>query len=88
MILALLLAAQAAATPADLLQTEDPPIEMIDFLGRRRVCAEQREEGGETSPWLHCANLPDEEREWRARSAGNAIALAWLDQDPRRFHLK
>lgn len=88
MMLALLLAIQTATLPAgDFSRTEVPPAEMIDFLGRRRVCAEQREAYGETSPWLRCADLPAEERNWRRRSAGNATALRWLDLDPAHFRL-
>jgi hypothetical protein len=88
MILVAFLALQAAAPASDdFSRTEVPPTEMIDFLGRRRICTEQSEGGGETSPWLRCASLPAEERAWRARSVGNAAALRWLDLAPRRFRL-
>jgi hypothetical protein len=64
----------------------DPPIELIDFLGRRKRCAE----GRMTSEWsalLRCAALPGEERAFRSRFAGDANALRWLDQAPLAFRM-
>ena len=94
MILPLLLAAQAAAPPADDPRLwEDPPTEMVDFLGRRRLCAELPEPEHRDADYrgeaerLQCAALPAEEHGWRARYAGNAEVLRWIDRDPRGFHL-
>lgn len=70
-----------------------PPEEMIDFLGRRRLCLELPAEAGrslaEQAEWrrLVCGALPAEERHWRIRYRGNAAALFWLDRDPRDFRL-
>lgn len=94
MILSLLLAVQAAEPSAsDLLNWPDPPTEMVDFLGRRRLCAvlgepEDRASSDRTEAIrLRCESLPDEERAWRARYADNAAVRAWLDLDPIRFRL-
>ena len=87
-LLAALLLAQPAAAP-----DPEPPAEMIDFLGRRRLClalsgpaaltafeqAERRR--------LACGMLASEERSWRDRFHGNAGALAWLDRDPTDFRV-
>jgi hypothetical protein len=94
MILPLLLAAQAAApAPDDPRLWDNPPTEMIDFLGRRRLCAElgqpdHRDASDQAAAerW-RCAPLSTEERTWRARYADNAQVRAWLDLDPRRFSL-
>ena len=87
-LLAALLLVQPAAT-AD----PEPPTEMIDFLGRRRLCLDLPAPPGhsafEQSEWrrLACGSLTAEERVWRDRYRGNADALAWLDRDPRNFRL-
>jgi hypothetical protein len=90
----LLLAAQAAAPPLDNPHfRNDPPVEMVDFLGRRRLCAElgepaDRDAGDrQEAERLQCAALPAEEHDWRARYAGDADVLRWLDRDPLGFHL-
>lgn len=93
-MLLLLLAAQT--TPplsADQRMWDNPPIEMIDFLGRGRLCAQlaepaHRDAGERTAAdrW-RCAALPGEEQGWRARYADNALVRAWLDLDPIRFRL-
>jgi hypothetical protein len=90
----LLLAAQTATPAADDPRFwDDPPTEMIDFLGRRRLCAQlpepaDREAGDRReAERLQCAALPAEERGWRARYAGNAEVLRWIDRDPLGFHL-
>ena len=94
MILPLLLAAQAAAPPADDPRLwDDPPTEMIDFLGRRRLCAELPEPEDRDAAYrqeaerLQCAALPAEEGSWRARYAGEPDVLRWIDRDPLGFHL-
>jgi hypothetical protein len=91
MILPLLLfAVQAASPPEDgdalNFTRDDPPIEMIDFLGRRRQCAYSGVPADEQTR-LHCATLPGEERAFRARFANDAAALRWLDQAPLAFRL-
>jgi hypothetical protein len=94
MIIALLLATQAATPPGKDQRTWDnPPTEMVDFLGRRRLCAELGEpenrnaaDRAAAARW-RCAALPAEERTWRARYADNAQVRAWLDLDPIRFRL-
>jgi len=90
--LALLL--QTVAPPADDPRLwEDPPTEMIDFLGRRRLCAELPEPAERDADYrreaerLRCAGLPVEERAWRARYAGQPDVLRWIDRDPLGFHL-
>lgn len=90
-VLAALLAmlAQPAAAP----EPPAPPEEMIDLLGRRRLCAALPAEAERSlaaqAEWrrLACGALPSEERELRERYRGNAAALAWLDRDPRDFRL-
>ena len=94
MILALLFAAQPAAPPADDPRLwEDPPTGMVDFLGRRRLCAELGEpkhrDAGERqeAERLQCAALQGEERRWRTRYAADPEVLRWIDRDPLGFHL-
>jgi hypothetical protein len=100
-LLALLV--HAAAPPAtmalpprpledDALGLDDPRVEMIDFLGRRMLCARLRQVEANTTAryraeWtrLACAQLGEEERHWRRRFADLPAALAWLDRDPERF---
>lgn len=91
-LLVALLAAQAVTPPirpggGDTLADNDPPIEMIDFLGRRRLCADAGRDAAERER-LHCTALAGEERAWRSRFAGHARALRWLDQAPRDFRLE
>lgn len=76
----------------------EPPGEMIDFLGRRRLCA-QLDLGGEPEePRFHhyrevelarlqCNRIAGEERLYRERYAGRADVLVWLNRDPERFNL-
>jgi hypothetical protein len=66
---------------------------MVDFLGRRRLCAElgssehhDVSERAEVAR-LRCSALHDEERVWRARYADDAATRAWLDLDPIMFRL-
>jgi hypothetical protein len=94
MMLPLLLAvlAQTLATPlppgeGDTLADNGPPIEMIDFLGRRRLCADADGDAAERER-LHCAALAGEERGWRTRFAGDTRALRWLDQAPLEFRME
>ncbi|HYG30136.1 MAG TPA: hypothetical protein VD887_07975 [Allosphingosinicella sp.] len=94
---ALLLAAHPADAPPR--HAEQPPVELIDFLGRRRECAERRPptESDPPSPYAAadrfewyfyaCPGLPREEAAHRARFAGDANALAWLDDAPEDFDL-
>jgi hypothetical protein len=88
-LLAALMLAQPAAAP----DPEPPPTEMIDFLGRRRLClelpapAERNAFDQSESRRLACTSLPAEERVWRDHYRGNAGVLAWLDRDPRDFRL-
>lgn len=94
MILAPLLALSASLHPTNpALDWPEPPEAMVDFLGRRRLCASVREgperTAGDRREWarLSCATLPQEEREWRARYASDADVRRWLDQDPREFRM-
>jgi len=70
-----------------------PPEEMIDFLGRRRLChdlpasAERNLAEQAEGRRLACDALPSEERHWRDHYRGNATVTAWLDQDPFNFRL-
>ena len=89
-VFALLLAALAQAPAA----TEaSPPEEMIDFLGRRRLCGELPSPAERAAfaqaEWrrLACGSLAAEALQWRAHFRGNAEALAWLDRDPRDFRV-
>jgi hypothetical protein len=90
LLLAALLATSAQSTAADI---PPPPREMIDFLGRRRLCLELPAEAERSafaqaeSRRLACASLASEERRWRDRYRADADALAWLDRDPRDFQL-
>ena len=71
-----------------------PPAGIIDFLGRRKECADWAPEPGEVLPeppagsrleWLRCATLPAEEQELRRRYAGDTGAMTFLDQAPGDF---
>jgi len=87
MILLLVLLVQMAAPPdGDLPGFDDPPTEMIDFLGRRMLCAQGAEETARRR--LRCRALDGEERAFRQRFAGDAQAVRWLDQPPLQFHLR
>jgi hypothetical protein len=90
----LLLAVQAPAPLSDDPRFwDDPPTAMIDFLGRRRLCAELPEPADRDAGYrqeaarLQCAGLPTEERGWRTRYAGQPDVLRWIDRDPLGFHL-
>jgi hypothetical protein len=89
LLFAALLIAQPAAAP----DPEPPPEEIIDFLGRRRLCLELPPPAERSifhqSEWrrLACASLASEERMWRDHYRGNAGALAWIDRDPRDFRM-
>ena len=94
MLLPLLLVLQAAEPSLGAIRNwPDPPTDMVDFLGRRRLCAQLgRPEDRAASDRaeaerLRCAGLPEEERIWRGRYAENAAVRAWLDLDPIRFSL-
>ncbi len=88
-MLAALLLAQPVIPP----DAAAPPEEMVDFLGRRRLCLalqapDQRNVHEQSeSRRLACASLAAEERVWRDRLRGNANGLAWLDRDARDFRL-
>jgi hypothetical protein len=89
----LLLAALLLAQPPVRTDSESPPEEMIDFLGRRRLCldlpaAAARDAAAQAEGRrLACASLASEAQRWRDRYRGDAAALAWLDRDPRGFRL-
>lgn len=88
-----LLAALLLAQPVAAADLQRPPAEMIDFLGRRRLCldlpapAERNAFDQSESRRLACPSLPAEERRWRDHYRGNAAALAWIDRDPRDFRM-
>ncbi|HYD13912.1 MAG TPA: hypothetical protein VEC11_13770 [Allosphingosinicella sp.] len=79
--------AQPGAADGDAFDFNDPPIEMIDFLGRRYECAHRGIPTAERRR-LRCAALPGEERALRARFANDADALRWLDQAPLEFRME
>jgi hypothetical protein len=89
LLLAALLLAQTAAAP----DPASPPTEMIDFLGRRRLCLElpppAERNDYQQAEWrrLACASIAAEESGWRYHYRGNAAATAWLDRDPRDFRV-
>ena len=89
----LLLTALLLAQPLTAPDAAAPREEMVDFLGRRRLCLalpapDQRNAYEQSeSRRLACASLAAEERVWRDRLRGNANALAWLDRDPRDFRM-
>lgn len=76
----------AGPSVGDFLGYDNPPAEMVDFLGRRRLCAERAVDLPEEE-WLRCADLAGEELGWRARAGADADVLRWLDQSPREFEL-
>jgi hypothetical protein len=76
-----------AVAPPTALGFNDPPPEMIDVLGRRRLCAEAGSDRAERAR-LRCAALAGEERILRRRFAGDEAALRWLDQAPLAFRLE
>jgi hypothetical protein len=88
-----LLAALLLAQPVAAADLQPPPAEMIDFLGRRRLCLELPAPGERSAAYqaearrLACASLGAEERVWRDHYRGNAAVLAWLDRDPRDFRI-
>jgi len=89
----LLLAALLLAQPSAAAEMEPPPEEIVDFLGRRRLCldlpAPAERSDFHQSEWrrLACGSLASEEQSWRERYRGNSGALAWLDRDPRDFRV-
>lgn len=88
-LLLALLFAQPAAAP----DPEPPPMEMVDFLGRRRLCldlpAPAEGAAADQAEWrrLACGSLASEERIWRDHYRSNEAALAWLDRDPLYFRV-
>jgi hypothetical protein len=87
--------ATAAQPEAPRAETAGPPEAMIDFLGRRRECAELAAAPGEpvTVPedrleWLRCDALAAEEIALRRQFAADASALVYLDQAPEDFELE
>ena len=80
-------AAQPTQDALDMAPDADlPPVELIDFLGRRHGCAYRGVPRGELNR-LRCAALPNEERRFRNRFAADARALRWLNQDPLAFRM-
>lgn len=81
------------AQPLAVAELDPPPEEMVDFLGRRRLCldlpAPAERNAFHQSEWrrLACGSLQSEERTWRDHYRGNADVLAWLDRDPRDFEI-
>jgi hypothetical protein len=71
----------------------EPPREIVDFLGRRRLCrqiSESADRGpGDEREWarLACSSLPAEEATWRARYNQTPDVRQWLDLDPLEFRL-
>ena len=62
---------------------------MIDFLGRRRECAQLRrnrepEHLDEDHDWrrLECSRIAAEESELRRRHSADASAMRWFDAQP------
>jgi hypothetical protein len=93
-MITLVLLATMALHPTDpSMNWPEPPEEMVDFLGRRRLCLELSDyddpnvyvERERTR--LNCSSLPDEERSWRARYDSNAEVRRWLDQEPQQFRM-
>ena len=87
-------AGQAAPPPPP--AEADPPRPMIDFLGRRKNCADYAPDPDEPEPpphpdswlaWLRCGDLAAEEAELRRRYRADAAAIAHLDQPPEKFRL-
>ena len=80
--------AAALAQPDGLepLGRNDPPVELIDFLGRRYECAHRGVPRAEQAR-LRCASLHGEEQGWRTRFANDDGALRWLDQAPLSFRM-
>ncbi|HEX8257414.1 MAG TPA: hypothetical protein VF589_07260 [Allosphingosinicella sp.] len=87
-----------AAGVSDVIEGVEPPEEMIDFLGRRQLCHELREEGPprtddrarvmrEELERLACSSLPAEEKLLRSKFAADAASIAWLDGDPATFKI-
>lgn len=75
----------------------DPPEDMIDFLGRRKECADFAPELNEALPappagswreWLRCDTLGAEEQALRRRYGSDRQAIAFLNQAPRDFRLQ
>ena len=93
---ALQASATLAASSVNALQptVTGPPANIIDFLGRRKECADWAPEPDEVLPapppgsrleWLRCATLPAEEQELRRRYAGDTGAMTFLNQAPADF---
>ena len=89
----LLLAVLLLAQPAAGAEPAPPPTEMVDFLGRRRLCLELPAPAERSAAYqaearrLACARIASAARRWRDHYRGNAAALAWLDRDPRDFRI-
>ena len=71
-----------------------PPEDMIDFLGRRKECADLAPEAGEALPapppgswreWLRCETLSAEEQALRRRYGSDTRAIAFLNKAPSDF---
>lgn len=92
-MLVLLLAAQAVTPPAgdsqglEPIGAHDPPVAMIDFLGRRSQCAYSDVPAREQAR-LRCAALAGEESALRTRFVDDAGALRWLNQPPLDFRMR
>jgi len=75
--------------------TAEPPVELIDFLGRRQQCAalgdiqpsDRSDRETARLSWLRCDELVDEENGFKRRYSDEPSALGWLDQSPSDFML-
>jgi hypothetical protein len=63
----------------------DPPLQLIDFLGRRQLCWDGAR--SDERSLLRCASIPAEELGWRAMFAGDESAIHWLDETPDQFRM-
>lgn len=99
-LLVALLASPASAASGLLIGQPEfetgPPGDMIDFLGRRKECADValQFDGPVSAPppgswreWLRCEAIAGEEQALRRRFVGDTRAIAFLDEAPTDFQL-